>query len=64
MLVSSGIGLVGKKLVRLRWDLDKALHSRISALQTADERAEAEGEQAALMLGIVNTSICFGRLLL
>jgi len=50
-LVSNGIGLVGKKLVRLRWDLDRALHNRIIALQTADDRAEAEGEQAALDAG-------------
>jgi hypothetical protein len=50
-LVSNGIGLVGKKLVRLRWDLDRTLHNRIIALQTADDRAEAEGEQAALDAG-------------
>ena len=51
VLLSSGIGLTGKKLVRLRWDLDRALHNRISALKMADERAEAEGEGAAADAG-------------
>jgi hypothetical protein len=51
VLLHSGIGLTGKKLVRLRWDLDKTLHNRISALQIADERAEAEGEGAAADAG-------------
>jgi hypothetical protein len=51
LLLNSGIGLTGKKLVRLRWDLDRVLHDRISTLQIADERAEAEGEGAAADAG-------------
>ena len=51
LLLSSGISLTGKKLVRLRWDLERVLHNRISALQTADERAEAEGATAAVDAG-------------
>lgn len=51
VLLSSGIGLTGKKLVRLRWNLDRALHNRISALKIADERAESEGEGAAADAG-------------
>ena len=51
MLLGNGIALTGKTLVRLRWDLERTLHDRISALQTADERAEAEGEGAAADAG-------------
>lgn len=51
LLLNSGINLTGKKLVRLRWDLDRVLHDRISALEIADERAEAEGEGAAVDAG-------------
>ena len=47
LLLGNGIGLAGRNLVRLRWDLDRTLHGRISALQIADERVEAEGEGAA-----------------
>ena len=51
VLLSNGIGLTGRSLARLRWDLDKALHVRISALKLADEQAEAAGEDAAMDAG-------------
>ncbi len=43
ILLNNGIGLSGKSLARLRWDLDIKLHERISALKLAEERAEEEG---------------------
>ena len=43
VLLYNGIGLTGRSLARLRWDLDKTLHERIIALKTADEIAETEG---------------------
>lgn len=42
VLLSNGIALTGKSLPRLRRDLDKRLHSRLSALELADEQAESE----------------------
>jgi len=51
VLLSNGIGLTGRSLARLRWDLDKTLHERISALKLADEQAEAAGEDAAMNAG-------------
>lgn len=51
LLLANGIALTGKRLVRLKWDLDETLHTRISALKAADERAEDEGEDAAIDAG-------------
>jgi len=51
VLLNNGIGLAGRSLARLRWDLDKTLHERISALKRADEQAEAAGEDAPLDAG-------------
>jgi hypothetical protein len=51
VLLSNGIGLTGRSLARLRWDLDEALHERISALKRADEKAEAAGEDAPMDAG-------------
>jgi hypothetical protein len=51
LLLSNGIALGGKTLVRLRWDLDGTLHQRISALESADKRAETEDAETASDVG-------------
>jgi hypothetical protein len=42
VLLDNGVALAGKSLVRLKWDLDEALHRKIAALEQADEQAEEE----------------------
>ncbi len=48
MLISSGISLRGKSLVRLRWDLDEVLHKRISTLELADKKAETSDREEVI----------------
>ena len=50
-LIENGIDLQGKSLPRLRWDLDQALHSRLTAVSNAEAEADKDEEKADLSLG-------------
>jgi hypothetical protein len=57
-LVRSGITLQGKSLPRLRFDLDEALHSRLTALTVAENAEEAGSPKKAdeEFLELLNTA--------
>jgi len=51
VLLDSGIDLKDKSLTRLRWDLDKEMHDRISALREAERCAEVSDEEVPVGIG-------------